>query len=438
MDLALKIVAVIALVFVNGFFVAAEFALVKVRDTQLTPLVAKGSRRARAAARIINNLDSSLSACQLGITLASLGLGWFSEPVFEALLQPLFDALSVDSITARESISGTIGFLTITFLHITAGEQAPKWLAIRNPLPATLWVAQPLAWFHRISYPFIWLLNHSSLWMLRSVGLQPVGESGSGHSEDELRLIFTAVQKRSGGSAMGRELVLNALDLRHRVAREVMRPRHEIVAFDTEASIAECLDLAEKTRYSRFPLCEHGDLDKTHGVIHIKDLYAMRLKARKGADLIPAIRKLVYVPELSRLETLLQILLDRKVHVAVVVDEYGGTVGLLTLENVLEELVGQIQDEFDQEKPLLRRSGEQVWEIDGALALHELSSLVGEDFESEGISTASGFITDRLGRFPRVGDNLRLGEYTLSVEELDGMKVSRMRLERRSETGAER
>src|SRR5262249_2167420 len=159
--------------------------------------------------------------------------------------------------------------------------------------------------------------------------------------------------KRAGGSSLRREILLNALDLRSRLVREVMRPRQEMVVLDTEASIAECLDVAEKTRYSRFPLCEGGDLDKTLGVLHIKDLYAMRLKARSGADLRAVARKLIYVPETAHMEKLLQLFLERKLHLAIVVDEYGGTVGMVTLENLLEELVGQIQDEFDQEKPLL-------------------------------------------------------------------------------------
>ena len=181
----------------------------------------------------------------------------------------------------------------------------------------------------------------------------------------------------AGQPRLGRDIVLNALDLRQRIVREVMRPRQEIVALDTEASMAECLDVAEKTRYSRFPLCEGGDLDKTLGVVHIKDLYAMRIKARTGADLLPVARKLIYVPETARLEKLLQLFLERKLHLAIVVDEYGGTVGLVTLENILEELVGQIQDEFDQEKPLLVRASETTWEAAGALPLHELEELIG-------------------------------------------------------------
>jgi CBS domain containing-hemolysin-like protein len=432
-DIGLKIVAVLVLVLLNGFFVAAEFALVKIRDTQLNTLITKGHRRAKIARRVIQNLDASLSACQLGITLASLGLGWVGEPIFKELLKPLMIWLNVESEQVRHSIAFVVGFSVITFLHITAGEQAPKWLAIQKPLPTSLWVAEPLLWFHRVSYPFIWVLNNTSLWLLRSFGIEPVSEAEMIHSEEELRLLFSTAQKHTGGTTLGRDIVLNALDLRRRIAREVMRPRQEIVGLDTEASISECLEVAEKTRYSRFPLCDGGDLDKTLGVVHFKDLFAFRLKAKRGADLAPVARKLIYVPETAQLEKLLQLFLERKLHIAIVVDEYGGTVGMLTLENILEELVGQIQDEFDQEKPLLRKISEQVWEIEGALPLHELSELAGENLQEEGITTTSGFVTHRLGGFPKPGDVLVVGNYDLRVEDTDGKRVSQLRLTRRME-----
>jgi CBS domain containing-hemolysin-like protein len=317
-----------------------------------------------------------------------------------------------------------------------AGEQAPKWLAIQKPLPASLWVAYPLFWFSRISFPFIWVLNQSALWLLRRLGLETRSETELPHSEEELRLLFATAQQKAGGSKLGRDIVLNALDLRHRIARDVMRPRQEIVGFNTDASLTECMDLAEKTRYSRFPLCEGGDLDKTLGVVHIKDLHAMRLKARSARDLLPAARKLVYVPESARLERLLQLLLERKLHLAIVVDEYGGTAGMVTLENILEELVGQIQDEFDQEKPMLTKVREGLWELDGALPLHELAELVGESLPAEGITTVSGYVTFRLGGFPQAGEVLRLGVYELCVVAMTGMRVARLTLTRRAEAAS--
>jgi CBS domain containing-hemolysin-like protein len=432
--IGLKLLAVVALVLLNGFFVAAEFALVKVRDTQLDPLIAKGRRQAKLARSIINHLDAFLSAAQLGITLTSLGLGWVGEPVFSALLAPVLGWFKVEP-QMQHWIAFAVGFSTITFLHIVAGEQAPKWLAIQKPLAATLWVAYPLFWFSRISFPFIWVLNQSALWLLRRLGLETHSETELPHSEEELRLLFATAQQKAGGSKLGRDIVLNALDLRHRIARDVMRPRHEIVGFNTDASLTECLDLAERTRYSRFPLCDGGDLDKTLGVVHIKDLYALRLKVRSARELLPAARKLVYVPETARLEKLLQLLLERKLHLAIVVDEYGGTAGMVTLENTLEELVGQIQDEFDQEKPLLTRVREDQWDLDGALPLHELSELVGESLSAEGITTVSGYITFRLEGFPHEGEGLRLGTYDLRVVAMTGMRVARLTLTRRVEPG---
>jgi CBS domain containing-hemolysin-like protein len=429
-----RVAGVLVLVFLNGFFVAAEFALVKVRDTQLKPLIRRGQRRAKVADFILERLDSFLSAAQLGITLASLGLGWIGEPVFTAILQPVFGWLRVESAEYQRLLSFAIGFSALTFLHISAGEQAPKWLAIQKPLSTTLAIAYPLLWFYRASYPFVVALNWASQWLLRQAGIGPVSEAERAHSEEELRLLLAAAQKRAGGSPLAREILLNALDLRSRLVREVMRPRQEIVGFDTEGSVTECLDIAEKTRYSRFPLCEGGDLDKTLGVVHIKDLYAMRLKVRQASELLPVVKKLVYVPETAHLEKLLKILLERKLHFAIVVDEYGGTVGMVTLENILEELVGQIQDEFDQEKPLVVRTSETSWELAGALPLHELQELVGEPLHQEGVTTVSGWVTHRLGGFPKTGDVLMVGAYELRVEEMGGIRVARFKLTRRSET----
>jgi len=424
----LEILLVLGLVLLNGFFVAAEFALVKIRETQLDMLVAKGNSRARIARSIISNLNAYLSATQLGITMASLGLGWAGEPVFMALLSPLLLSMHVESETLRHSISFAIGFSALTFLHITAGELAPKWTAIQNPLPIALWVAQPLRWFYVASYPFNWLLNRTAQWLLRQAGIEVVGESKRVHSEEELRLLVATSQKQTGATAYGRAIVLNALDLRRRLARQVMRPRQEIVGLDTEATIAHCLDVAEKSRYSRFPLCEEGDLDRTRGVVHIKDLYAMRIKARKGADLLSVARKLIYIPETAHLEKVLQLFLERQLHFAIVVDEYGGTIGMITLENILEEVVGQIQDEFDQEKPLLVRTSDVTWDASGSLPLHELEELVGVPLSQEGITTASGWVTHRLGGFPRRGDVVPVGTFEVRVEEVDGMRVSRLKL----------
>jgi CBS domain containing-hemolysin-like protein len=427
----LKIFAVIVLVLLNGFFVAAELALVRIRDTQLEPLVAKGNRRAKVARNILAHIDGYIGATQFGITIVSLALGIVVEPVFKHLLEPLFSLARITSPKTQSTIAIGVGFFVNGYLLIVVGELAPKAVAIRKTLPTALAVATPLQWFYRLSYPFIWVLNHSAQWLLRRLGIEASGEMSGTHSEEELRLLLSSAQKFSGG-ALSRDIVLNALDLKQRVVRDVMRPRQEITALDTQASMTECLEIAEKTRYSRFPLCENGDMDRTRGVIHIKDLYALRIKAQSGADLLTAAKKLIYVPETARLEKLLQIFLERRLHLAMVVDEFGGTLGLVSLENILEELVGQIQDEFDQEKPLLVRANETTWEAAGTLPLHELAELVGETVAEEGVTTASGWVTQRLGGFPKTGDVLTVGAFELRVEEMDGMRVSKLKISRRA------
>ena len=426
----LKVFGVLCLVLLNGFFVATEFALVKVRRTQLDALVAKGNRRAKMAQKLISHLDASLSATQLGITLASLALGWVGEPVFFAILTPLFHSLQIHSAQVTHTLAFIFGFAAITFLHIVAGELTPKYMAIKNPVGLSLWAAYPLRGFYRISYPFIWIINSSANWLLRRLGLDPGQGAELVHSEEELRLLFSASHDKTASTLLGRELVLNALDLRRRIARDVMRPRQEIVGLDTEASVTECIDVAEKTRFSRFPVCEGGNLDKTRGVVHIKDIYSMRMKAKRGADFLSAARPIIYAPETAHLEKLLQLFLERKLHLAIIIDEFGGTKGLVTLENILEELVGQIQDEFDQEKALFVKTAENTWEVFGSLPLHELETLLEQPLAEEGISTTSGWVTHRLGGFPKPGDVLEVGHFRLRVEEMDGMRVERLKVER--------
>ncbi len=423
---ALKLLAVLLLVLLNGFFVAAEFALVRIRETQLDELVAQNRPGARMARHIVRHLNTYLSATQLGITMASLGLGWLGEPVFAALLSPVLGAVGLHAPVWVHSISFAFGFTALTFLHITAGELAPKWLTIQKPLSVALVASRPLHWFYLAFYPFNRLLNHAARWLLRKFGIEPDGQAEGLHSEEELRLVIGAAHTAGGG----RNLLLNALDLRRRVAREVMQPRHELTVFASEASIPDCLRVAERTRYSRFPICTGGDLDQTLGVIHVKDLFAWRHKARTARDLLPVARKLIYVPETARLEPLLQRFLDRKLHFAVVVDEYGGTLGVVTLENVIEELVGQIQDEFDQEKPELQSLGEQVWEAAGTLPIHELEKIVGEVPHDETVATVSGWLTQKLEGFPQAGDTLTVGRCQLVIEEVDGPRVARLKITR--------
>jgi CBS domain containing-hemolysin-like protein len=423
----LKLLAVAALVLFNAFFVAAELALVRIRDTQLASLAARGNRRARKARHIVAHIDSYISATQFGITIASMALGVLVEPVFRSLLEPVFPLLNITSEHTQSTIAIVVGFFVNCYLLIIAGELVPKAIAIRRTLQTSLWVASPLDWFYRISYPFIWVLHRSSQLVLHRLGF-PDAQLHNEHSEEEIRLMLGSAKS----SPDQRNLVLNALDLRHRTAREVMRPRHEITAFDSTAPVAECLALAEKTRYSRFPLCADGDLDKTLGIVHIKDLYALRDKARTAADLLPVARPLIYVPETAQLDKLLRRFLDRKSHFAVVVDEFGGTVGIVTLENTIEALVGQIQDEFDAEATQFVRQSDDIWEVAGILALHELEKIIGPVAHDENTTTASGWVTEKLGGFPRTGDFVNVNGFELRVEALDGPRVTKLKVSRKN------
>lgn len=424
-----KLSLALALVAFNGFFVAAEFALVKIRDTQLEAHIRRRHRRAGMVRHILANLDGYLSACQLGITLASLALGWVAEPVFAALLEPVFGWFRIESAQLRHVLSASVGIMVVTFFHVVVGEQAPKFIAIKRPLPSSLWVGYPLHWFYLVTYPLIWVLNRTSLWVLERLGIESSGH-GEEHSEDELRLMLGSTLAAGGSSVLAREIVQNSLDLGRRRAREVMRPRREIVALDQRRPIADCLRIADETRYSRFPLSEDGDLDRLVGVVHVKDIYLRRDAGGSATGLRSTCKPVIYVPETARLDRLLQLFLDRRLHLAIVVDEYGTTTGMVTLENVLEELVGQIQDEFDQEKPRIEPVAEGQWRLDGALPLFELSELVREPVEGSGAHTVGGWMTERLGGFAKVGDSVSVGTFQVSVCEMDGLRVSRLLLSR--------
>ncbi len=300
-----KLAAIGALVFLNGFFVAAEFALVKIRMSQLEALADGGNVRAAKAQTVAGDLDAYLSACQLGITLASLGLGWVGEPFLAQMLQPAFALAGISSPTVITTVSFLLAFSVITFLHIVLGEQAPKILAIRKPLPATLIVSGPLRLFYIIFKPAIWFLNASSNWVLKHVlRTEPVKEGELAHSEEELRLILDESEKSDEVSSIGRDILVNALDMRRRVVRDIMTPRGEVVYLDTEQTFDENVQKALESRHTRFPLCR-GHLDNTIGLIHIKELVPMMRDP--APDLMKIKRELIPVPEMMSLEKLLNL-----------------------------------------------------------------------------------------------------------------------------------
>lgn len=419
--LTLKLLAIFVLVFLNGFFVAAEFALVKIRSSQLNTLIEEGHKTAGLVKRITHNLEAYLSACQLGITLASLGLGWIGEPFLAHMLEPAFVKMGVTSTAVIKSVSFAIAFSGITFLHIVLGEQAPKILAIRKPVPATLGISRPLALFYALFKPAIWFLNHASNALLRwGFRIEPVSEHELAHSEEELRVILAESSKSEEVTPLGKEILINALDMRRRVVRDITTPRGDVTFLNTDESFEENLQTAQQSRHTRFPLCE-GHLDDTIGLVHIKDL--LTLTRQPQPDLHTIKRELFPVPEMMPLEKLLTFFLSKHAHLALVVDEFGGTVGIVTLDNVLAELVGEIQDEFDVEEPELRRVAENEFVVEGSLGLYEINDLMELELESEDVSTIGGYVTHLIGHLPKQGEQTRIDDYLVTISKSDGRRV---------------
>jgi CBS domain containing-hemolysin-like protein len=416
------------LVLLNGFFVASEFALVKVRGSQIETLEAEGHKSARIARHVTHHLDAYLSATQLGITLTSLGLGWVGEPFLSDMLQPFFFLVGIEREAVIRFASGALAFATITFLHIVLGELAPKSLAITKALPVTLWVGRPLNWFYVLFKPAIWFLNGAANRILRHVlKIQPVSEHELAHSEEELRVILSQSAAQEEVTPLGKEILINALDLRDRVVRDITTPRGDVVFLNTEDSFEENLRIAIESKHTRFPLCE-GHLDNTVGLVHIKDL--LRLTRTASPDLMQIRRELHPVPEMMPLEKLLTFFLQRHAHIALVVDEFGGTTGVVTLDNVLEELVGDIQDEFDTEKPELRKLNDDEFDVEGSLGLYELKDLVGLELESEDVSTIGGYVTHLIGHLPKKGEHTRIDDYLVTITEADGRRVGKLHFKR--------
>ena len=429
-----RIFAIGLLVALNGFFVAAEFALVKVRSAQVDVLADEGSKGAVVAKHILAHLDSYLSASQLGITLASLALGWLGEPYLSILLAPLFYKLGITNDTAIHTVCLILGFAGITTLHITLGEQVPKMIAIRRPLPATIFISQPLSWFTKIFKPAIWFLNVASNWMLKRIfRIEPVSDSELVHSEEELRVIFAESAKAEEVSAVGREILINALDLQKRVVRDIATPRGDVVFLNAEDTFDEILKRAMESRHTRFPLCR-GHLDDTIGLVHIKDL--LKLVREPKANIESIKRELHNVPEMMPLERLLSFFLNRHAHLALVVDEFGGAAGIVTLDNVLEELVGDIQDEFDADKPEMRRVSQDEFVVAATLGLHELNEMLGLELTSSEVSTVGGYVTQLIGHLPKPGEKTRIEDFEATVTKSDGRRVFEVNF-KRSRAGAE-
>lgn len=418
--ISLKLFTILFLVLLNGFFVASEFAIVKVRGSQLNVL----GEDAKFARHVVSHLDAYLSATQLGITLASLSLGWIGEPFLARMLEPFFALAGVTAPAVIHGVSFGLAFATITFLHIVLGELAPKSLAIRKSVPTTLWVIKPLDLFYTLFKPAIWVLNGAANWILKhTMHIDPVAETELAHSEEELRIILAESEEAQAVSPLEKEILLNVLDLRHLRVRDILTPRGDVVLLDTENSLAENLRLAKASRHTRFPLCR-GHLDDTLGFIHMKDLLCLADEPKP--ELAAIKRDLLSVPEMMSLPRLLQRLRSHHARMALVIDEFGGAAGIVTLDQVIEELVGSIQDEFDAEPPEFHRLTERDFVVRGTLNLHELRDLVGLDLEHENVSTIAGYVTALLGHLPKKGEQITLRGHRVTVAQTDGRHVGQL------------
>ncbi|HZF13293.1 MAG TPA: hemolysin family protein [Thermoanaerobaculia bacterium] len=417
------LVLAVVLVLLNGLFVAAEFSLVKVRPTQIAPAALEGHRRASVAHHMIQHLDAYLSATQLGVTLASLGLGWVGESAFEGVVRPVVNFAFPGNVTLVPSISLTLSFLLITFLHIVLGELAPKWIAIGRAETIALWLALPVYFFHRLTYPAIWVLNHAATGLLRLFGMKPPSEGELVHDEEEMRLLL-ATSRASHLTTQKREILDNVFELSHRVARQIMVPRADVVYLSTARPLAENLRLARKSGHTRFPLCE-GDLDHVIGLVHIKDLFR---RERPVTSLEEVARDITFVPETLGLDRLLKRMRAERFHVAAVIDEYGGVSGIVAMENVIEVIVGQIQDEFDTEKPKLLDRGNGVYQVSGAMLVEDVEEALGIELSDRDEDTIAGVVLSELGRRAVVGDKVELGPVTIEVLEVSLNRINTLQI----------
>lgn len=413
------------LVGLNGFFVAAEFALIKVRPARLAQLVRKRKPFARSAQWLSKRLDRSLSACQLGITMASLALGWIGEPAVAHLLSPVFRAMGIGSPAVLHGISFAISFTLITAAHLVLGEQFPKIFAIRRPELLALWCAAPLRAFYVTSFPLLRALDSSTSVILRAVGVPRGADHESPHSQEELQSLMSHARAHGEVSSWEHRLVEAAFAFDDVICRQVMVPRQEIAFLDAHAPIEESLDLMKRTQHTRYPVCE-GSLDKVLGILHVKDLVG--LAAEEEPDLTSHMRPPRYVPETVSISRLLGHFRGTRQHMAMVVDEYGIVVGIVTLENVLEEIVGPVQDEFDVESPEIVPEGEGCYLVDGGTPIAKLAELLDRPIEAEGVDTVAGLFALRLARVPDAGDRLKLDHSLLEVLEVRQNHVTRVRL----------
>ncbi|MGG3957658.1 hemolysin family protein [Bhargavaea massiliensis] len=428
-----NLLMIVFLIALTAFFVASEFAIVKVRSTQIDRLVMEGNRNAVAAKRVVTNLDEYLSACQLGITITALGLGWLGEPTVEHLLKPIFEQMRLNESLAS-FLSFAIAFSSITFLHVVGGELAPKTLAIQKAETITLLCARPLIFFYKIMYPFIWTLNGSARAIIKLFGLKPASEHEMSHSEEELRLILSESHKRGEINTSEYKYMNNIFEFDDRTAKEIMVPRTEIVALDINDAIVDHLEIMKKEKYTRYPVMR-GDKDHIIGMVNIKEILTDCITNPHAIEkkLDDYVRPIIQVIESIPIHDLLVQMQRERLHMAILIDEYGGTAGLVTVEDILEEIVGEIQDEFDvDEVPMIRKVNDHTIIVDGKVLIDEVNDLLGTDIDETDVDTIGGWIL--MKKFDiQQGEAYTYGDYEFKVVKIEGRHIQLVQITKRTD-----
>ncbi|GAB1157896.1 hemolysin family protein [Paenibacillus illinoisensis] len=413
----------------TAFFVASEFAVVKIRTSRVDQLVAEGNKKAVLAKKVVSDLDYYLSACQLGITVTALGLGALGKPTVERLLYPVFDYLSISPAISSVA-SYAIAFILVTFLHVVVGEMAPKTMAIQFSEKLTLMLAPSLYWFGKIMYPFIWALNGASRVLLRMFGVKPAGHDQA-YSEDEIKIIMNQSYEGDETNQTKLSYLENVFVFDERVAKDIMVPRTELVTLDQEMTYDDIIPVLDEHNYSRYPVIEEGDKDRIVGMVNVKKILP-DMVAQKQYQLADFVREIPFVSEITRIQDAMIKMQQERVHMAVVVDEYGGTSGILTMEDILEELVGEIRDEFDADEVAdIQETGENQYLINGRVLLDEVERQFGLIFEgNEEMDTVAGWIQFQKGVRVENGDTVAHGDYVWTVVDTENYQIKQVLLER--------
>lgn len=423
MIIFINILLVFFLVFLNGFFVATEFAMVKVRKSRVETLALQGNKRAKNTLIVVKDLNSYLSACQLGITLASLGLGWVGEPAILRLLMPIFNLFHLPP-NAAHSIAFIIAFSIITGCHIVFGELVPKSLAIISSEKIALSTAFPLILFYKVTYPVMWIFNHSTNWILKIFGLSQVGEHESAHTGEEIKLLIEESYNHGLVDKTELTLVDNIFDFSDKTVKEIMVPRTDITNIFIEDSFDDIISYTLNEQLTRYPVCR-GNKDHVIGFIHIKDLYKQKIEGN-DQDIKNIIREIKLVPESMLISELLKIFKKEKVQVALIIDEYGGTSGLVTIEDILEEIVGEIQDEFDEEEDAIIKTEDNSYIVDGKVLIEDITELLYIDIEDENIDTIGGWAYTQLELYPQVNDKFTYKDYEFTILKCDRKRINKL------------